>query len=139
MLLWRFQQTNPTKPNKAAPRSVPMTIPAFWPPLRPVGPPRPSTGGAGSGTFGEGEGGRELGFGEGEGEGVRVGVGAGVGEGGVGVGAGDGEFGDGAGWASKECNKFENKITSKRRFMMPLLIILTIMFVKPSTMYESLI
>jgi len=158
MLSWRFQQTIPRKPNRAAPRSVPITIPAFWPPLRPDEPPWPAAAGSGSGTFGLGGGGKEIGLGIGAGggelgEGTGAGVGelgdgtgagvgelgdgtgAGVGEGGRVLGAGEGEFGDGVGtgWASKQCNKFVNKTTNSKRFKNPLLIILAIMFVKQNT------
>lgn len=111
-----------------------MTIPAFWPPLRPDGPPRPATGGAGSGAFVEGEGasGGELGF--------RIGAGVGEvgGNTGDGVGAaGEREFGDGVGtgWASKDCNKFVNKKLSSKKFKNLLLIILSILFFKPNTIY----
>lgn len=137
MLTRRFQQTIPMKPNMAAPRSVPITIPAFWPPLRPDEPPWPAAVGSGSGAFGLG-GGEEIGLGTGAGGGeLGGGTGAGVGEGGRKFGAGEGEFGDGAGvgtgWASKQCNKFVNKTTNSKRFKKLLLIILAIMFVKPNT------
>jgi len=136
MLTRRFQQTIPMKPNMAAPRSVPITIPAFWPPLRPDEPPWPAAVGSGSGAFGLGGGGAEIGLGTGAGGGeLGDGTGAGVGEGGRVLGAGEGEFGDGVGtgWASKQCNKFVNKTTNSKRFKNPLLIILAIMFVKQNT------